>query len=89
LEALGASTVPYTNLDQAADTQKMRDGRGHVHRHRGEKKIEVLKEVRALTGLGSKGRQGYVEGAPRRSQGEGVEPKGGGGGRRGEASRLS
>src|SRR6059058_5024320 len=34
----------------------------------GEKKIEVIKEVRALTGLGLKEAKDLVEGAPRRSR---------------------
>ena len=43
-------------------------GEDRVHRHAGgvgDKKIEVIKEVRALTGLGLKEAKDLVEGAPK------------------------
>ena len=43
----------------------------------GEKKIEVIKEVRALTGLGLKEAKDLVEGAPKTGQGRRQQGRGG------------
>ena len=43
----------------------------------GDKKIEVIKEVRALTGLGLKEAKDLVEGAPKAGQGRREQGRGG------------
>jgi ribosomal protein L7/L12 len=60
LEALALKSVH--NLDQLRDANAMETV---VLTAIGEKKIEVIKEVRALTGLGLKEAKDLVEGAPK------------------------
>ncbi len=60
LEALALKSVH--NLDQLRDANAMETV---MLTAIGEKKIEVIKEVRALTGLGLKEAKDLVEGAPK------------------------